>query len=1210
MKIYYNIRMPKKKTLDCDIWEKNKKLNPERPINPMTGRKIYNTSITYKKIEKECFEKYKQEKKGLEKQSDKRSEKQSDKRSEKGSEKGSEKKSEKGSKKGKHKPLKKNIDSLTLEDCKKWDNLKRIKNPLTGYRLKENSQILKKIVKQCIPMLDKIYNDKTLSKNKDITQHNSDKKSSSSHNKSITPKNSPKKSSSSHDKSLIPQNINDIKDNDFYYPSLDDKYFREKLTSLQEFYLYKVKNYPQIKSVDDFNIISNNLCSDFEKTLYQYFISNYVSNRTPYKSILLYHGVGVGKTCSAITLSEGFLSSHSLYDEPKIWVIMPLSLKNSFKEQIFSLGNLENLEYLKKQCTGDLYIKLAHISQNMPEDKAKLKLKKLIKSRYRLFTYEGFTTFIENEYEKKGKIITDKVIIIDEAHNIRSSAATETNDKKILTLLSSNLKKGNNNRLVLLSATPMYNKPEDIYDLLQLLLINDKRYDGHKFPNFFNENNIMNTEAVSLIKKYSSNYISYLRGKNPFTFAIKLSPRNIPNNELKILTKECEKDSINNPIPNIYKNWIKNLDDDIVLSKLAEKQLEYISKKMLKEENNIFNNIQPMNIVYDNAVGESGFNTFFTRTNQQSTMTVRYNKKYIDALYPNDEKLGLYSGKFLNICNIIKNTHGVVVIYSSYIWAGIIPIACCLEHMGFNREATKNILNNPKIIPDPPKYDFKDSPKYCILSSENSDVMGSTSIDALLKKINHPDNHNGSLIKVILITPVASEGLSFYNVREIHIVEPWFHFNKVTQVIGRGIRNCRHQKLPLAERNVMVYMHASYNDEKVETADIHAFRIASKKYIECKLIDKLIRDNALDCFLMKNINYFPKSLFEFGPLKIKTSNGTMIDFKYGDDEINEPQCKEIVSIKSEGYRKDAYKHFIIDIQNKIKKIILYNINNNNYYISFKYIIQEIKFEENIIYEAINDSIYPNVLIDGYILVLHDDGIHIIKIEKEFIKKIRITKEEKVDIKKDFKMEKINVNDIPDTIIKLYLSMSSEHYANLMKKIIETNSLGETDAFIAKCFYIEGALISKDEIKSFNSSMNEYIGYVNIFNIEFEPIIYHDNIYRDLIEREKVELISNRRKNDKPVNMDREKLPWGIISPTVDKKQNKTTNVFKILTSGSSTGNKTGIVCTSLNKKIQEDILKVLGNDNISDKVSNCKNIALDLYIKKRITIYPEYKPII
>jgi hypothetical protein len=51
-----------------------------------------------------------------------------------------------------------------------------------------------------------------------------------------------------------------------------------------------------------------NLCSSrFEKTLYQYFVSNYISTRTPYKGILLYHGVGVGKTCSSITLAESFL---------------------------------------------------------------------------------------------------------------------------------------------------------------------------------------------------------------------------------------------------------------------------------------------------------------------------------------------------------------------------------------------------------------------------------------------------------------------------------------------------------------------------------------------------------------------------------------------------------------------------------------------------------------------------------------------------------------------------------------------------------------------------------------------------------------------------------------------------------------------------------------------------------------------------------------
>src|SRR5210317_302077 len=106
--------------------------------------------------------------------------------------------------------------------------------------------------------------------------------------------------------------------------------------------------------------------------MYQYFVSNYISSRTPYKGILLYHGVGVGKTCSAITLAESFLSSHTIDEEPKIWVIMPQSLKPGFKEQIFSLTNYEdNFKDLANQCTGDLYIKLGNVMRNSEKDRVR-----------------------------------------------------------------------------------------------------------------------------------------------------------------------------------------------------------------------------------------------------------------------------------------------------------------------------------------------------------------------------------------------------------------------------------------------------------------------------------------------------------------------------------------------------------------------------------------------------------------------------------------------------------------------------------------------------------------------------------------------------------------------------------------------------------------------------------------------------------------------
>ena len=263
------------------------------------------------------------------------------------------------------------------------------------------------------------------------------------------------------------------------------------------------------------------------------------------------------------------------------------------------------------------------------------------------------------------------------------------------------------------------------------------------------------------------------------------------------------------------------------------------------------------------------------------------------ALYPNNEKLGKYSGKFLKLCDFIKNSKGIVVIYSRFIWSGVLPIAICLEHLGFSRESgtgsINNFLHNPKIVDDYPKYDNIKNPKYCILSSENREVMGNTNIDSLLKLINNPKNIDGSIIKVILMTPVAGEGLSFNNIREMHLIEPWYHFNRVDQIIGRGIRNCSHKNLPINEKNVTVFMYAGINGYEKETPDIHAFRIATKKLNQSYIIDNLIRNNTFDCVFMKNINYFPKNIFELGAVKMNTSQNKTIDYIFGDIEDLEPK---------------------------------------------------------------------------------------------------------------------------------------------------------------------------------------------------------------------------------------------------------------------------------------------------------------------------------
>lgn len=1039
-----------------------------------------------------------------------------------------------------------------------------------------------------------------------------------------------------------------------YYPDVKDSDFQVKLANNMNFAIHKIPKFPIIDTVDDFNSVANKLCSTFETSLYQHFVSQYLSYKTPYKSILLYHGVGVGKTCSAITMSEALLLAHDNI-EPMIWVIMPQALKQSFKSQIFDIENY-TFENLLNQCTGDTYIKLLNIYKASFGKKKVLnaELKRLLKFRYKLFTYDSFAKYINENY--KDKNVENKVIIVDEAHNIRS---TNNKDKYSFTILSDVLESGVNNKLVLLSATPMYNEPRDILDLFKLMLLNDKRISIiNNNPKIFNNQKlVIDDEVIKLIKKLSSTYISYLRGKNPFTFSLKLNPE---NSGIPVLKKIPVRDPSNKLIPKNELNWLNNIDNGIVTSNLSISQKEHIKKMSIgdekvdedysddiedssddskndkSEKNKNMKLLQPMNIVYDDEIGNKGFFTFFTKVRETDPLSVKYTKKYENALMPTSDNLGKYSGKFLTICDIIKKSKGVVVIYSRFLYSGILPFAVCLEHMGYNREGANNILNSPKIIDNKPFYENVKNPKYCILTSDNKEIMGSTNIDTLINKINKPENINGELIKVILITPVASEGLSFYNAREIHLIEPWYHFNRSVQIIGRGIRNCRHQNLPLEYKNTTVFMHASVEkDNSKETIDLHAFRISTRKFKISNDIDNIINNNSLDCYLMKNINYFPKSLFKLGKIPIVTSQGVTIDYEYGDSDLIEPKCNINNKIDTDGFRKETYRHVTGNVITILKNLIINSINNDIFFINYKTLLKAIDFDEKVIMESIRKIIYPNVLLEDYTLIPHEDGIHIIKIQKNIPNKIKIIldetnsksgieepkniilkedKETKLSKKKE-DIINIDINNINNTFIALYSSLDNKTYISIVKNILENEILNERDEYIAKCLYLQGALIGKKEIKTKNN--NTYIGYVNIFNLNQETnenldatiYIKQENKYRDCTENEIEELKKNRSKPIYIPDMTDEKMPWGIYYPKKINKSDIIMNVFKIYTIGKSIGKKTGIDCTSLKKDIQKTILEQLNvPDADGKKFENCNIIVKELLNKGRLIMLPIYKP--
>lgn len=99
------------------------------------------------------------------------------------------------------------------------------------------------------------------------------------------------------------------------------------------------------------------------------------------------------------------------------------------------------------------------------------------------------------------------------------------------------------------------------------------------------------------------------------------------------------------------------------------------------------------------------------------------------------------------------------------------------------------------------------------LAGITSAVFSGDSTDAerthILNVYNHPNNRNGDLLKVLIITEAGSEGISILEARHIHILESGPRVNRILQAVGRVARFKSHINLPEKDRNVRVWKYWS-----------------------------------------------------------------------------------------------------------------------------------------------------------------------------------------------------------------------------------------------------------------------------------------------------------------------------------------------------------------------------------------------------------------
>lgn len=607
-------------------------------------------------------------------------------------------------------------------------------------------------------------------------------------------------------------------------------------------------------SLDALKRLRNQMCegtaqSGFKLQSQQKFLRRVLSPDSPLRNLLMIHGTGQGKTCSAIQIAEEYILRPE-FQEKKVMVVASSAVQENFRTQIFDMTRV-NLDVVSgtlesKQCTGRRYLDMLMRIESEPKnwndpvirDKLESTSKKIINEFYEFIAYTSFGNMINEKLSGTKADIDEqwvhdnfdnRLLIIDEAHNITESKDNVSGIKGITRGLENLVKTANGLVLVLLTATPMYDTFDTIVFYMNLFLWNDRKQKDNevvKVSDIFNSDGTMKS-GNSLFRDWCSNYVSFLKGENPFTFPFRLSPP-------KKQTVELKTDFKGKPIADVdrikYLSLVDSPVPDGPQSTVLTKQEEEDS-----EEKRVAL-MQPTLLVLP---GNKSFNETFRLAGKQY--------EYIGEPCLTPDTLPKHSAKFATVIQTIERGKGIALVYSNFVAMGARPFAMALEEHGFTPALGQTILAKPS-------YTGVSKGKYILLSSSASE----SEFGQMLNLVKSKKNRDGDQVRVIVMSPMAAEGIDFRYVRQVHILDPWWNMSRIEQVIGRGLRTCSHQLLPFEEQNCTVYLHVVRTSDGRECYDEYTYRTrVEQKAMRIARVRKVMAESAMDCPMQNVINTLP-----------------------------------------------------------------------------------------------------------------------------------------------------------------------------------------------------------------------------------------------------------------------------------------------------------------------------------------------------------------
>lgn len=592
----------------------------------------------------------------------------------------------------------------------------------------------------------------------------------------------------------------------------------------------------------------------FIPTPYQSSVIDYFTNRSTFKGLLLYHKLGAGKTCTSVLIADEMIRREQVQ---KVYILTPGSLRVNWIDEYckkcgaqFITNNFVFMTY-----NSNLQLKLheydfnnsliiideAHNLINGVKNMSKnafATYKKIYESNCRVLLLTG-TPIIQYTWEWSllGNLLNPKTFM-----NIMDVDKNSIIPDKFLVSYKQKDREDEMYKGIVsyypgdptLYPTINYREPikcemlPDQFINLEEQMITDKKLIGMGPPNIgVPDYAIKHMMYIRAVKAISSRSISNCYFSNPLIQKYTLLSETLPKkldkiisdciDELKIISdlnrdtkvsalkkkaylakiraSEIEKE-ITSIKFQMFRRGLQNNTENEFTFQLKEKQRDLmlenstISKyvKKLSEKYAIYINFQSDTSEEGDAGEDDGETKDDGDIKESDNIYIKFGTNWIDddLFFSNYENILInlsrkYVALITNIASRINTKH---VIFSFF-------------KTGIGFESIGKLLKRANIT-------------YAVFSGDIDDNERRRVIEVF----NSPENREGKIMNVLLVTEAGAEGISLLETNNIHILESSTKEHKITQAIGRVARIYSHSKLPKIRQYVNVWRYWSTATKK------------------------------------------------------------------------------------------------------------------------------------------------------------------------------------------------------------------------------------------------------------------------------------------------------------------------------------------------------------------------------------------------------------